>query len=128
MMSSKPRYLESILHALFFACAAISVVTTIAVIVILAVETWKFLQQVPLVEFLFGTNWSPMVNPKSYGLLPLISGTMLIVVGASLIALPIGVASAVYLSEYASERARNILKPVLEVLAGIPTVVYGFLH
>tara|TARA_B110000914_G_scaffold149218_1_gene130765 strand:+ start:790 stop:1626 length:837 start_codon:yes stop_codon:yes gene_type:complete len=107
-------------------CAAISAVTTVAVIGILAVETWGFLQQISLVEFLFGTRWSPLLHPKSYGLLPLLAGTTLIVVGASLVALPVGLASAIFLSEYASERTRNILKPVLEVLAGIPTVVYGF--
>lgn len=125
-MTAKPRYLETFLHVAFFFCAAISTVTTIAVIGVLAVETWGFLQQVSIVEFLFGTKWSPLLVPKAYGLLPLLAGTMLIVVGASLVALPIGLACAVYLSEYASNRARSILKPVLEVLAGIPTVVYGF--
>jgi phosphate transport system permease protein len=125
-MKSKPRYLESGLHVMFFACAAISVVTTIAVIGVLAVETWGFLQQVPLTDFLFGTKWTPLLEPKSYGLLPLIAGTVLIVIGASIVALPIGVASAVFLSEYASDRSRSVLKPILEILAGIPTVVYGF--
>ena len=126
MKTSRPRYFESGLHLLFFTCAALSVVTTLAVIAVLAFETWEFLTQVPVWEFLFGTNWSPLLNPKSYGLLPLLAGTTLIVIGASLVALPIGVASGVYLSEYASDRARSILKPVLEILAGIPTVVYGF--
>lgn len=125
-MKSKPRYLESGLHLLFFACAAISVVTTVSVIGVLAFETLEFLKRVPLTDFLFGTNWSPLLEPKSYGLLPLIAGTALIVVGASIVALPIGVASAVFLSEYSSDRARSVLKPVLEILAGIPTVVYGF--
>lgn len=126
MKSAKPRYLENSLQVVFFLCAAISTVTTVAVIAVLAVETWGFLQQVPVTEFLFGTKWTPLLEPKSYGLLPLLAGTMMIVVGASLVAIPIGVASAVYLSEYASDRARSILKPILEVLAGIPTVVYGF--
>lgn len=121
-----PRYVEKGLQAVFFLCAAISTVTTVAVIAILATETWSFLQQVSVVEYLFGTRWSPLLHPKSYGLLPLMAGTMLIVVGASLVALPVGLASAIFLSEYASERSRSILKPVLEVLAGIPTVVYGF--
>ncbi len=126
MKTRTPRYLENSLQAVFFMCAAISAVTTVAVIGILAVETWGFLQQISLVEFLFGTRWSPLLHPKSYGLLPLLAGTTLIVVGASLVALPVGLASAIFLSEYANERTRNILKPVLEVLAGIPTVVYGF--
>ncbi len=126
MKASKPRYLESALHTLFFGCAAISVVTTVAVIAVLAVETRDFLATVPIWEFLFGTQWSPLLQPKSYGLLPLLGGTLLIVIGSSLVALPVGVASAIYLSEYASHRARSILKPILEILAGIPTVVYGF--
>lgn len=126
MNPARPRYLENLLQVVFFLCAAISTVTTVAVIVILAVETWGFLQQVPITEFLFGTKWTPLLQPKSYGLLPLLAGTMMIVVGASLVAIPIGLASAVFLSEYASDRARSILKPILEILAGIPTVVYGF--
>ncbi len=126
MKTVKPRYLENSLQVVFFMCAAISTITTVAVIGILAFETWGFLQHVSIVEFLFGTRWSPLLHPKSYGLLPLLAGTTLIVVGASLVALPIGLACAIYLSEYAGERARNVLKPVLEVLAGIPTVVYGF--
>ncbi len=125
-ISGKFRILEAGLHGLFFLCAAVATVTTVAVIAVLSVETWHFLRQVPITEFLFGTNWSPLLQPKSYGLLPLLGGTMMIVVGASLVALPIGVASALYLSEYASDGTRNLLKPVLEVLAGIPTVVYGF--
>lgn len=126
MRSSRPRYLENSLQVTFFLCAAISTVTTAAVIVVLASETYTFLQTVPLTDFLFGTEWTPLLHPKSYGLLPLLAGTTLIVIGASLVAIPIGVAVAIYLSEYASKRARSVLKPVLEVLAGIPTVVYGF--
>ncbi|MDA0273061.1 MAG: phosphate ABC transporter permease subunit PstC [Proteobacteria bacterium] len=126
MKTRSPRYLENSLQVVFFLCAAISTITTVAVIVILAVETWGFLQHVSVVEFLFGTRWSPLLVPKSYGILPLLAGTTLVVIGASLVALPVGLASAIFLSEYASDRARNILKPVLEVLAGIPTVVYGF--
>lgn len=118
--------MESSLHVVFFFCAAISTLTTAAVIGVLAFETWGFLQQVPLTDFLFGTQWTPLLQPKSYGLLPLLAGTMMIVVGSALVAIPIGLASAIYLSEYASDRARSLLKPILEVLAGIPTVVYGF--
>ena len=126
MKPAKPRYLENSLQVAFFLCAAISTLTTAAVIGVLAFETWGFLQQVPLTDFLFGTEWTPLLQPKSYGLLPLLAGTMMIVVGSALVAIPIGLSSAIYLSEYASDRARSILKPVLEVLAGIPTVVYGF--
>lgn len=117
---------ERLLNALFFLCAFLSVVTTAAVIGILAFEAFGFFQEVPVTEFLFGTKWTPLLEPKSYGILPLLAGTVLIVVGSALVALPIGVACAVYLSEYASDRARNIIKPILEILAGIPTVVYGY--
>ena len=82
--------------------------------------------QVTVREFLFGTEWSPIIRPRSYGVLPLLWGTMIIVVGSALIALPIGTATAIYLSEYADRRVRKVVKPTLEVLAGIPTIVYGF--
>jgi phosphate transport system permease protein len=75
---------------------------------------------------LFGTEWSPLIAPKHYGVLPLISGTLLVVIGASLVAVPLGLASAIYLSEYASPRMRQVIKPTLEILAGIPTVVFGY--
>ena len=126
LATNKRRPLEKVLNILFFFCAFISVATTAAVIVILATETWGFFQHVTVSEFLFGTRWTPLFDPQSYGILPLLSGTILIVVGSALVALPVGVASAIYLSEYASDRMRNSVKPVLEVLAGIPTVVYGF--
>ncbi len=126
MQPAKPQYLENSLQLVFFSCAVISTVTTAAVVGVLAFETYGFLQQVPLTDFLFGTEWTPLLHPKSYGLLPLLTGTTLIVIGASLVALPVGLSCAIFLSEYASHRARSILKPVLEVLAGIPTVVYGF--
>ena len=118
--------MENSLQVIFFFCAAVSTLTTAAVIGVLGFETWGFLQEVPLTDFLFGTSWTPLLQPKSYGLLPLLAGTTMIVIGSALVAVPIGLASAIYLSEYASDRARNILKPVLEVLAGVPTVVYGF--
>ena len=126
MRAARPRYMENSLQVIFFFCAAVSTLTTAAVIGVLAFETWGFLQEVPLTDFLFGTSWTPLLQPKSYGLLPLLAGTTMIVIGSALVAVPIGLASAIYLSEYASDRARNILEPVLEVLAGVPTVVYGF--
>ncbi|MGB1423552.1 MAG: phosphate ABC transporter permease subunit PstC [Pseudomonadales bacterium] len=120
------RWGESILERVFFLCAFLSVITTAAVIFILIRETLIFFESVSVTEFLFGTRWTPLLEPKSYGILPLVAGTALIVVGVALLALPIGVACAVFLSEYASARARSIIKPTLEILAGIPTVVYGF--
>ncbi len=126
LRARKLRFGEWALNQFFLLCALLSVVTTAAVIVILAVETISFFGEVSPTDFLFGTRWTPLLEPKHYGILPLLSGTFLIVVGSSLVALPIGVACAVYLSEYAGERTRSVVKPVLEVLAGIPTVVYGY--
>ena len=125
-LKGRPRLGEKILEGAFFCCASISVVTTVVVICILAFETYGFFVEIPITDFLFGTEWTPLLQPKSYGILPLLCGTLMIVVGSSIVALPVGIAAAVYLSEYASDRVRNIVKPVLEILAGIPTVVYGF--
>lgn len=126
LQDRKIRWLEEGLNVLFFLCAFVSVITTLTVIIILAVESIEFFREVSIFEFMFGTQWTPLLEPKSYGILPLITGTGIIVIGSSLLALPVGIACAVYLSEYASARARNIMKPVLEILAGIPTVVYGY--
>jgi phosphate transport system permease protein len=93
---------------------------------VLAKEAATFFASVPIWDFLFGTRWTPLLEPRSFGVLPLVGGTFLIVVGAALIGIPVGLASAVYMSEYASSRARDVIKPILEVLAGIPTVVYGY--
>lgn len=111
--------------ALLF-CTLVSVLTTIGVVVVLATESSSFFAHVSVLDFLFGTRWTPLLEPRSFGVLPLVAGTLLIVVGAAFVALPLGVGSAIYMSEYASQRTRNILKPILEILAGIPTVVYGY--
>ncbi|MES2604575.1 MAG: phosphate ABC transporter permease subunit PstC [Pseudomonadota bacterium] len=107
-------------------CTALSLFTTIAIVVLLVVESLEFFRNVSPIEFFFGTRWVPILKPSSYGVLPLLWGTMLITVGAAVIAIPLGLASAIYLSEYASDRIRAWVKPVLELLAGIPTVVYGY--
>ncbi|NHN31398.1 phosphate ABC transporter permease subunit PstC [Paenibacillus agricola] len=106
--------------------AAISIFTTIGIVLILLYESVGFFKQIPLWDFITGTKWTPLFEPALYGILPLVSGTILITVIASIIAIPIGLGSAIYLSEYASPRVRNIIKPILEILAGIPTIVYGF--
>ncbi|KNF09938.1 phosphate ABC transporter, permease protein PstC [Gottschalkia purinilytica] len=106
--------------------AGISILTTIAIIIILCKETLGFFQEVSIKEFLTGTEWTALFNPPKFGVLPLLIGTMMISIIGSLIALPIGLGSAIYLSEYASERTRKILKPILEILAGVPTIVYGY--
>ena len=106
---------------------SISVLTTLTVIVIIGKLSWDFFQQVSVFDFLFGTEWTPLFIPKSFGVLPLVAGTAFIVLGAVSIALPLGLMVAIYLSEYAPTYIQNILKPFIEILAGIPTVVYGYL-
>ncbi|MFB6236522.1 MAG: phosphate ABC transporter permease subunit PstC [Halopenitus sp.] len=116
---------EQVYRWLLFLCAALSVVVTVTIILSLAVDAVKFFEMVDPVAFFTGTEW--VISRDKYGVLPLVSGTLLVTVVSALVAIPIGVASAIYLSEYASDRARSVLKPGLEVLAGIPTVVYGYL-
>lgn len=118
--------LEKSIPVLLFICASVSILTTIGIIFTLLFETINFLKKVPFIEFITGTKWTPLFTPQHFGILPLLGGTMLITLGASLIALPVGLASAIYLNEYAPEKVRRIIKPVLEILAGVPTIVYGF--
>ncbi|MCW5937747.1 MAG: phosphate ABC transporter permease subunit PstC [Fimbriimonadaceae bacterium] len=117
--------------ALTFVCllaAMVSVATTIAIVGVLGVEAFAFFAKsgVSVGEFLTGTVWTPTFANPQFGVLPLINGTMLITVGAMVIALPLGLASGIFLSEYASPKLRRVLKPLLELLAGVPTVVFGF--
>jgi phosphate transport system permease protein len=109
-----------------FLCALVSIGTTVGIIAVLAVETAAFLREVPVTEFLFGTEWTPLFATPRFGVLPLVSGTILVSLIAMLVALPFGLLSAIYLSEYAELRVRRVVKPVLEILAGVPTVVYGY--
>ena len=117
---------EPVIERGLFLCALLSVGTTIGIIAVLAVETAAFLREVPIQEFLFGTEWTPLFSSPSFGVLPLVAGTVLVSLIAMLVALPMGLLSAIYLSEYANSKVRRILKPVLELLAGVPTVVYGY--
>ena len=122
----KIRWGERVIESSLCFCATISVVTTAVIIFILAKESMGFFQSIAPADFFFGTSWVPLLEPSSYGVLPLLWGTLLITFGAALFAIPTGLASAIYLSEYASPKTRSIVKPVLELLAGIPTVVYGY--
>lgn len=117
---------ERVIESALFLCAAGSVVVTAGIIAVLVVETAAFLREVPISEFLFGTVWTPAFLHKQFGVLPLVSGTLLTSAIAMAVALPAGLLIAVYLSEYAPSRLRRVLKPVLEILAGVPTVVYGY--
>jgi len=115
-----------IAEIVFFMCAAISILTTIGIVFSLLSQAMYFFFDVSLWEFLTGTRWAPILKPQSYGVLPLVTGTLLVSGIAALFAIPIGLATAVFLSEYAPDRVRKVMKPFLEVLAGIPTVVYGY--
>ncbi|MFD0768019.1 phosphate ABC transporter permease subunit PstC [Bacillus sp. CGMCC 1.60114] len=106
--------------------ASISIVTTIGIIVTLANETFMFFERVSMVSFFTEKEWLPFFENPKFGILPLIYGTVLVTIIAMAVAIPIGLGSAIFLSEYASNSARKVLKPVLELLAGIPTIVYGF--
>ncbi len=114
------------IYSILALSAFLSVITTIGIIFVLTTESAGFFKEVSFFEFLFGTRWEPLLEPKSFGVLPLVSGTITIVIGAGLIALPIGIMTAIYLSEYASPKTQSTIKPTLEILAGIPTVVYGY--
>lgn len=124
--TKRRRLKEGAIQGVLLLCALVSVLATIGIVISLLTETVGFFQEVPLTEFLTGTRWTPLLTPKHFGILPLVAGTLLVTVGAGLVALPIGLASAVYLSEYAPDGVRRLVKPILEILAGIPTVVYGY--
>ena len=120
------RTLEWIIERLLFLCAALSVLTTAGIIAVLAFETYEFFREVPILDFLTGTEWTPLFFNRQFGVLPLVAGTMLVSAIAMIVALPMGLLAAIYLSEYAPSGVRRVIKPVLELLAGVPTVVYGY--
>ena len=120
------RISEFLIEKALLLCAFVSVGTTIGIIAVLAAETFAFLRAVPIADFLFGTEWTPLFSMPRFGILPLVAGTTLVSLIAMLVALPMGMMSAIYLSEYADARVRRVVKPILEILAGVPTVVYGY--
>jgi phosphate transport system permease protein len=118
---------DKLVPAILFLCASVSVITIFTIIYALFSESIHFFKQVSLFKFLTGTEWYPLAGEgKKFGVLPLLSGTLLVTAIACLVAIPIGLGSAIYLSEYAPNNVRKVLKPVLEILAGVPTIVYGF--
>jgi phosphate transport system permease protein len=120
------RVSEFLIEKALLLCAFVSVGTTVGIIAVLAAETFAFLREVPILEFLLGTEWTPLFSMPRFGILPLVAGTTLVSLIAMLVALPMGMMSAIYLSEYADARVRRVVKPILEILAGVPTVVYGY--
>jgi phosphate transport system permease protein len=125
---------EGWVYGALFVCSAIAVLTTLGIIASLAFDSLRFFQKVPVLDFLFGTQWSPQIairadqvgSTGAFGAVPLFAGTLLIMLIAMCVAAPIGLMSAIYLSEYAGRNTRAVIKPLLEILAGVPTVVYGF--
>jgi len=117
---------EKIIEIFLAFTALITILTTIGIIWVLLSESLNFFEEVSLLNFLTDTQWTPLFARKHYGIMPLIAGTLLTTIIATSVALPIGVTIAIYLSEYAPNKLRNTLKPLLEILAAVPTVVYGF--
>ena len=122
----KSRVGEGIIHAVLFLCGILSVFTTLGIVAVLIFETVEFFREVSIFDFFTDTQWTPLFADKHFGILPLVSGTFLTSFIAILMAMPIGLLSAIYLSEYASQNIRRAVKPILEILAGVPTVVYGY--
>lgn len=117
---------EGAIETILFLSALSSVFITISIVVVLSYESFGFFKEVPLIEFLTGKEWTPLFAEPKFGILPLISGTLLTTLIALIVALPLGLTAAVYLSEYAPHRLKEIIKPILELLAAVPTVVYGY--
>jgi phosphate transport system permease protein len=117
---------ENMIEGVMMLCSFVTILTTLSIIIILAVDTFKFFGEVSVIDFFTDTQWTPLFSEKHFGILPLLMGTLLTTCIAIVFAVPIGLIIAIYLNEYASPRFTTIVKPVLEILAAIPTVVYGF--
>ena len=126
LAAPRPRYGEKVIFGLLALCAAVSVAITTAIVISLLGPTVQFFQDVPVREFLFGTEFSPTFADPEFGVLPILVGTLNVTLWGLIVAVPVGLGAAIYLSEYARPRVRKVLKPALEVLAGIPTVAFGF--
>ena len=118
--------IERIVYVTLRACAWVSVLTTVGIVLVLLTQSFGFFREVSLWEYFTGTKWTPVIEPPKYGVLPLVCGTVLVAGGAAVIAIPLGLGTAIYLSEYASPVVRDIVKPLLEILGGIPSVVFGY--
>ncbi|HYZ19649.1 MAG TPA: phosphate ABC transporter permease subunit PstC [Gaiellaceae bacterium] len=126
LRATRRRYGEDLIKLLLALCAFVSVATTIGIVVALLLPALEFFRDVSVVDYLTGKNWAPLFEPPQFGVLPLIAGTFVVTFWACLVAIPFGLGAAIYLSEYARPRTRALLKPLLELLAGIPTVVFGY--
>jgi phosphate transport system permease protein len=120
------RWGEIVIKGILGLCALVSVATTVGIVVALFAPAFEFFQEVSFIDYITGTEWAPLFLQASFGVLPLITGTLTVTFWACLVAIPCGLGAAIFLSEYASPRTRKVLKPALETLAGIPTVVFGY--
>ncbi len=120
------KFKEKAIEGLLVACSLVTILTTLGIIWVLATETIAFFREVSIIEFFTGTEWTPLFANKKFGILPLVSGTLLTTFIAIAVALPLGLTIAIFLNEYANQRFTQFVKPLLEILAAIPTVVYGF--
>jgi phosphate transport system permease protein len=126
LRAPRRRWGEAIIKALLVLAAIISVLTTTGIVLSLLEETINFFQEVPVGDYLFGTEWTPLFNPPSYGVLPLVLATFIVSLIGMVVAVPLGLGAAIYLSEYARPGVRKTIKPILELLAGVPTIVFGY--
>ena len=126
LRASRRRWGEDVVKALLALCALVSVATTVGIVVALFLPAIEFFEAISISDFLTGRNWAPLFEPASFGVLPLVAGTLVVTACAALVCVPFGLGAAIYMSEYAQRRTRRILKPIMEILAGIPTVVYGY--
>lgn len=125
-MNLKKKIKEGAIESVLFLSALSSIFITISIVVILSYESFGFFKEVPIIEFFIGKEWTPLFAEPKFGILPLVAGTLLTTFIALLVSLPLGLISAIYLSEYAPHRFRETVKPILELLAAVPTVVYGY--
>ena len=126
LRAARKRWGEDVIKGVLALCALVSVATTVGIVVALLFPAIEFFGEIDVVDFITGTRWAPLFEPASFGVSPLIVGTLSVLFWACLVCMPFGLGAAIYLSEYARPRVRAVLKPALETLAGIPTVVFGF--
>jgi phosphate transport system permease protein len=126
LRAGRRRWGEGLIKGLLMLAALISILTTTGIVLSLVNETIQFFEEVPVGDYLFGTEWTPLFEPASFGVLPIVLGTMVISLIGMVVAIPLGLAAAIYLAEYARPAVRKTIKPILELLAGVPTIVFGY--
>jgi phosphate transport system permease protein len=126
LRASRRRWGDDVVKLFFGVCAAVSIATTVGIVFALVQPAIEFFREINFWDFITGTRWAPLFEPASFGVVPLLTGTFSITIWASLVCIPFGLGAAIYMSEYAHPRVRKAIKPILEVLAGIPTVVFGY--